>query len=82
MSPVSETSAVYKYWTQLSRIHMKTESESSLEMCFKMNDRMLDDVHNCDRYINISVPSSQTYRPYKSCYLTFAYLFMYVCTSD
>jgi hypothetical protein len=48
-------------WAQLSRSHLKKATESSLRnIVFKIKDRAMDNVHNCDRYIN--VPSPQTCR--------------------
>jgi hypothetical protein len=48
---------------QLCRIgtQLKAETESSLRnVAFEIEDRTMDNVQNCDSYINI--PSSQTYR--------------------
>jgi hypothetical protein len=40
--------------------HLKTEIESCLRRVLYKEDRTMDNVQNCDSYINI--PSSQTYR--------------------
>jgi hypothetical protein len=41
--------------------HLKTETESSLRKVeFLIRERMVDNVQNCDSYINI--PLSQTFR--------------------
>jgi hypothetical protein len=59
MSPKTETSSIY--CAQLSRFHPKTEKESGLQnVVFQIKDRTMDNVQNCDSYINIL--SSQTYR--------------------
>jgi hypothetical protein len=50
LGPIDRWGPSSIYWAQLSRSHMKTETES----------RTMDNVQNCDSYINI--PSSQTYR--------------------
>jgi hypothetical protein len=49
--PETETSSISK--AQLSRLHLKTRTESSLRY-------VVDNVQNCDCYIN--TPSSQTHR--------------------
>jgi hypothetical protein len=55
----SETISIY--WVQLCTLHLKTETESSLRNAvFEMKIRLLDNVQNCDSYINI--PLSQSYR--------------------
>jgi hypothetical protein len=47
------------------RIIMKTEIESSLRnVVFWIKNKTLDNVQNCDSYINI--PSSQTYKSYNT----------------
>jgi hypothetical protein len=47
-------------WAQLSRFHMKTETESSLQNVVLLNkNRMMDNVHKRNNCINI--PSSQTF---------------------
>jgi hypothetical protein len=39
------------YWTQLSRFHQKTETESRLRNAvFEMKDRTRDNVQTCDSY--------------------------------
>jgi hypothetical protein len=50
-------------WCPLSeaRFNLNKETESSLRIVvFYIKDRTMDNVQNCDSYINI--PSSQTYR--------------------
>jgi hypothetical protein len=49
----TETSSIY--WSQLSRFNLKMETKSSPRNVM----RTMDNVQNCDSYINI--PSSQTY---------------------
>jgi hypothetical protein len=47
-------------WAQLSRFHLKTETESSLWNVFNKN-RTMDNVQKYNNCINI--PTSQTFRP-------------------
>jgi hypothetical protein len=45
----TKTSAVY--WAQLSRLHLKSETESSLQnVVFQMQGRTADNIPNCDSY--------------------------------
>jgi hypothetical protein len=55
-----ETSSVN--WAQLSRYHLKTETESSLRnvMCVVNKNRTMDNAQTHDIFINI--PLSQTFR--------------------
>jgi hypothetical protein len=56
---------------QLSRYHLRTEAKSNLpNILFQIKDRRIDNVRNCNSYINIS--SLQTYRSVliKNIYLT------------
>jgi hypothetical protein len=47
----------------MGRLHLDTETESSLRnVMFEIEDRTMDNVQNCDSYINI--PSSHTYKSY------------------
>jgi hypothetical protein len=47
------------YWAHLSRFHMKTETESSLRnVAFWIKDITMDNVQNCDSYINIPSPTN------------------------
>jgi hypothetical protein len=40
-------------WAQWSKFHQKTETESSLRnVPFKMKERVMNNVQNCDSYIN------------------------------
>jgi hypothetical protein len=56
-----ETSCVYL--VQLSRFHLKTETEFSLrKVVFLTKHRAMDNVQNCDSYSYINIASSQTYR--------------------
>jgi hypothetical protein len=56
-----ETEASPIYWAQLSGFHLKIEIKSSpRNVVLQVKDRTMDNVRNCDSYINI--PSSQTYR--------------------
>jgi hypothetical protein len=56
-SSTSETDISSFYWAHLSRFHLKTETESSLQnFVYSNKDRAMDNVQNCDSYINI--PSS------------------------
>jgi hypothetical protein len=61
--PVSgpESEIISIYWAQLSKFKLKAEAESNLRnVVFQIKDRTMDNIQNCDSYINI--PSSQTYR--------------------
>jgi hypothetical protein len=46
--PVAGEETSSFYWARLSKFHLKTETECSLR-----NDRTMDNVQNCDSYINI-----------------------------
>jgi hypothetical protein len=66
-------------WAQLSRIHLKTKTESYLRkvVCFKKN-RTMD---NTQKYINcINIPSSQTLRSrFTIVYCIYSYAVTYTC---
>jgi hypothetical protein len=55
-SPKIETSSID--WSQLSRLHLYTETESSLQNIVLNKNRTMDNVQKRNTYIN--VPSSQT----------------------
>jgi hypothetical protein len=58
---VSETETSSIYLNQLSMYQLKMETESRLwKAVLQLDDRTMDNVQNCDSYINI--PSSETYR--------------------
>jgi hypothetical protein len=51
-----ETKISSIYWTQLSKLHLKTKIEYSLQnVVFEIKDRTMDNVQNCDDYINIDL---------------------------
>jgi hypothetical protein len=49
-------------WAQLSRFHLKTDTESSLWNVVLNKNRMMDNFQKHNKYINI--PSSQSFRSY------------------
>jgi hypothetical protein len=50
-SSVSGDSSIYVYLAQLSRFHLKTETEFSLQnVVLKMKHRTMDNVQNCGSY--------------------------------
>jgi hypothetical protein len=63
-----ETDISHIHRAQLSRLHPKTEAETSLRnVVFQIKDRMADNVQNGDSYINM--PSSQIHRFYITAFL-------------
>jgi hypothetical protein len=54
VSRQTETETSFFYWAHLRSFHLSTETESSLQNAmFEIKDRMMDNVQNCDSYINI-----------------------------
>jgi hypothetical protein len=50
----SEAETSFIYWAQVSKFHLKTETESSLRNAvFQIKDRTVDNVQNDGSYINI-----------------------------
>jgi hypothetical protein len=67
LAPVDRSSLCVKrqtssvYWAQQNVLHLETETESSIQkVVFSIKDRTMDNVQNCDSYIN--TPSPQTCR--------------------
>jgi hypothetical protein len=49
------------YWAQLSRFHLKAETESSLRnVVFYIKDRTMNNVQNSDKLV-MNIPQNQMY---------------------
>jgi hypothetical protein len=50
-SPETETSSIF--WAQLIKLHLKEIKSSLKNVMFKIKDRTMEDVQNCDSYNNV-----------------------------
>jgi hypothetical protein len=59
LSPEKRTSSIYG--AQLSGFHQNTETESGIRnVVFQIKDRAIDNIQNCNSYVNVLLPQTYT----------------------